>query len=47
MKVKIGCHPFRATGTTAYLEAGGIEPPGSMIRTGAEITLDEVKGITS
>jgi integrase len=23
MKVKIGCHTFRATGITAYLEAGG------------------------
>jgi len=22
-KVKIGCHTFRATGITAYLEAGG------------------------
>ncbi len=22
-KVKIGCHSFRATGITAYLEAGG------------------------
>jgi integrase len=23
IKVKIGCHAFRATGITAYLEAGG------------------------
>jgi hypothetical protein len=23
MRVKIGCHRFRATGITAYLEAGG------------------------
>jgi len=23
MKVRIGCHTFRATGDTAYLEAGG------------------------
>jgi integrase/recombinase XerD len=23
LKVKIGCHTFRATGITAYLEAGG------------------------
>jgi integrase len=23
MKVRIGCHTFRATGITAYLEAGG------------------------
>ena len=23
MKVKIGCHTFRAIGITAYLEAGG------------------------
>jgi integrase/recombinase XerD len=23
MRIKIGCHTFRATGTTAYLEAGG------------------------
>jgi integrase len=23
MKVQIGCHTFRATGITAYLEAGG------------------------
>ncbi len=23
MKIKIGCHTFRATGITAYLEAGG------------------------
>ena len=23
-KVKLGCHVFRATGITAYLEAGGI-----------------------
>jgi len=25
MKVKIGCHSFRATGITAYLEAGGTQ----------------------
>ena len=24
MNVRIGCHPFRETGITAYLEAGGI-----------------------
>ena len=23
MKIRIGCHTFRATGITAYLEAGG------------------------
>jgi integrase len=23
MRVKVGCHTFRATGITAYLEAGG------------------------
>jgi integrase/recombinase XerD len=23
MRIKIGCHTFRATGITAYLEAGG------------------------
>ena len=23
MRVRIGCHTFRATGITAYLEAGG------------------------
>jgi len=23
MRIKVGCHTFRATGITAYLEAGG------------------------
>ena len=27
-RVKIGCHTFRATGITAYLEAGGQRGPG-------------------
>jgi integrase/recombinase XerD len=31
LKVKIGCHIFRATGITAYLEAGGtLENPQAM-----------------
>jgi hypothetical protein len=34
MKVKIGCHTFRATGITAYLEAGGtLENAQAMQRT--------------
>jgi integrase/recombinase XerD len=56
MKVKIGCHTFRATGITAYLEAGGTldqlmaahESPRTTKlydRTGDEITLDEVERI--
>jgi integrase/recombinase XerD len=57
MKVKIGCHTFRATGITAYLEAGTLEnaqlmaahesPRTSKLydRTGDEITLDEVERI--
>jgi site-specific recombinase XerD len=56
-KVKIGCHTFRATGITAYLEAGGWKNAQIMAahesprttklydRTGDEITLDEVERI--
>jgi integrase len=34
MKVRIGCHTFRATGITAYLEAGGtLENAQAMSRT--------------
>jgi integrase/recombinase XerD len=54
MKVKIGCHTFRATGITAYLETGGtLEMPRTWPRTprttefydrtGDEITLDEAE----
>jgi hypothetical protein len=33
-KVKLGCHVFRATGITAYLEAGGsLETPRPWRRT--------------
>jgi integrase/recombinase XerD len=56
MKVKIGCHTFRATGITAYLGAGGTlqnaqamaahESPRLYDRTGDEITLDEIERIT-
>ena len=36
MRVKIGCHTFRATGITAYLEAGGtLETPRPWRRTKA------------
>jgi hypothetical protein len=31
MKVKIGCHTFRATGITAYLEAGGTRENAQMM----------------
>ncbi len=56
-KVKLGCHVFRATGITAYLEAGGTQNAQAMAahesprttkrydRTGDEITLDEVERI--
>jgi hypothetical protein len=56
MRVKIGCHTFRATGITAYLE-GTLENARAMAahesprttklydRTGDEITLDEVERI--
>src|SRR5262249_13852803 len=55
MKGRIGCHTFRATGITAYREAGGsLENAQAMAahesplydRTGDEITLDEVERIT-
>jgi integrase len=59
VKVRIGCHRFRATGITAYLEAGGtLENAQAMAahesprttklcdRTGDEITLDEVEGVS-
>jgi hypothetical protein len=60
VRIKIGCHTFRATGITAYLEAGGQAPrtprswrrtraparPSFTIRTGDEITLDEVERIS-
>ena len=51
----IGNHSFRATGITAYLEAGGtLEnaqlmaaiPPAYLDLAGHEITLDEVERIT-
>jgi hypothetical protein len=55
-RARIGCHTFRATGITAYLEAGGTlenaqakaahESPRTTKRTGDEITLDEVERIT-
>lgn len=57
-RARIGCHTFRATGITAYLEAGGtLENAQAMAahesprttkydRTGDEITLDEVERIT-
>jgi integrase/recombinase XerD len=56
-KIKLGCHVFRATGITAYLE-GTLENAQAMAahesprttklydRTGDEITLDEVERIT-
>jgi integrase len=55
-RVKLGCHVFRATGITAYLEAGRTlenaqamaahESPRTIYdRTGDEITLDEVERI--
>jgi integrase len=53
-KVKIGCHAFRATGITAYLEAGNAQamaahesPRTTKLydRTGDEITPDEVEGL--
>jgi hypothetical protein len=56
MKVKIGCHTFRAT--DSYLEAGGTLENAQLMaahesprttklydRTGDEITLDEVERI--
>jgi integrase/recombinase XerD len=52
MRVRVGCHTFRATGITAYLEAGGtLENAQAMAahesrRTGDEIPLDEVERIT-
>jgi integrase/recombinase XerD len=57
MKVKIGCHTFRATGITAYLAAGRTLENAQLMaaqsprttklydRTGDEITLDEVERI--
>jgi integrase len=57
MKVKIGCHTFRATGVTAYLEAGGTlenaqamaahESPRTKLydRTKERLTQDEVERI--
>jgi len=56
-KIKLGCHVFRATGITAYLE-GTLENAQAMAahesprttklydRTGDEITLDDVERIT-
>jgi len=38
--------PASSSGGSCDGSARQREPPGSMIRTGAEITLDEVKGIT-
>jgi hypothetical protein len=57
MKVRIGCHTFRATGITAYLEAGGtLENAQAMAesprttklydRASDDITRDEVERIT-
>jgi integrase len=58
LRAKIGCHTFRATGITAYLEAGGTLENAQVMahesprttklydRTGDEITLDEVERIT-
>lgn len=52
--MKIGCHAFRATGITAYLEAGNAQamaahesPRTTKLydRTGDEITPDEVEGL--
>ena len=34
-KIKHGCHVFHATGTTAYLEAGGTKAPRRWRRTRA------------
>ena len=34
-KIKHGCHVFHATGTTAYLEAGGTKVPRRWRRTRA------------
>jgi integrase len=56
--VKLGCHAFRATGITAYLEGAALENAQAMAahesprttrlydRTGDKITLDEVERIT-
>jgi hypothetical protein len=51
--VRIGCHTFRATGITAYLDNGGTLENAQVPRTtklydrtGDEITLDEVERIT-
>jgi site-specific recombinase XerD len=55
-RARIGCHTFRATGITAYLEAGGTQEQAMAAhesprttklydRTGDEITLDEVERI--
>ena len=56
LKVRVGCHTFRATGITAYLNAGATlenaqahESPRTTKlydRTGDEITLDEVERIS-
>jgi hypothetical protein len=38
-RIRIGCHTFRATGITAYLEAGGtLETPRLRLRTKARVT---------
>jgi integrase len=46
-RVRIGCHTFRATGITAYLEAGGtLENAQVMAAHESPRTLDEVERIT-
>jgi hypothetical protein len=51
LKTRIGCHSFRATGITAYLDNGGTLENAQLRttklydRTGDEITLDEVERI--
>ena len=51
-RARIGCHTFRATGITPYLEAGGTLENAMAAhekfydRTVDEITLDEVERIT-
>ncbi len=37
MKIKVGCHTFRATGITAYLEAGGTLENAQAMRTRSRI----------
>jgi integrase len=41
LKVKIGCHTFRATGIMAYLEAGGTLENAQLIRGKATTDCDE------